>query len=157
MIYLFNQYFAIHPYGIIRNVEWTLKTLHWRCNEINLTSRISCTGSIDRRLFECSNRELFLWCEALHWFGVWSSTWIPSRWFQSHLNKEISTKKTLSGPSRDRKTLKLSFETTQNFKIKLRKFWSVSSKGLHVSENNEMPCDIGWTYFLFYSAKKSFQ
>ena len=75
-MYLFiniNQYFATHPCGIIRNVEWTLKTLYWRCNEINLTSRISYTDSSDRRLFECSNWEFFLWCEVLHWFGV-SST-----------------------------------------------------------------------------------
>ena len=47
-------------------------------------SQISCTDSTDRRLFECSNQELFLWCEVLHWFGVWSSTWTPSRWFKSH-------------------------------------------------------------------------
>ena len=73
MTYLFiniNQYFVTHPCGIIRKVEWTLKTLYWRCNENNLTSWISYTDSTDRRLFECLDRELFLWCEALHWFGV---------------------------------------------------------------------------------------
>ena len=86
-MYLFitiNQYFATHPCGIIRSVGWALKTLYCRCNEITLTSRINYIGSTDRRPFECSNRELSLWCGALHWFGIWNSTRTPFRWFQSH-------------------------------------------------------------------------
>ena len=75
------QNFATHPCGMIRNVEWKLKTLYYSCNEITLTSRIDYIGSTDRRY---SNRELSLWCGAIHRFGVWNSTWTPFRWFQSH-------------------------------------------------------------------------
>ena len=88
LMYLFiniNQYFATHPYGIIRNIEWMLKTLHWRCNEINLTSQINCTDSTDRRLLNVQIGSFFFGSFFLfRWFGVWSSTWTPSRWFQSH-------------------------------------------------------------------------
>ena len=55
--------------------------------DLHTGTLINYTDSTDRRLFECSNRELSLWCEALHWFGVWISTWTPSRWFQSHPTK----------------------------------------------------------------------
>ena len=65
----FLRYTHTYGYYIIRlspHVEWMLKTQYWRCNEINLTSRINYTNSTDRRPFECSNQELSLWCEALH-------------------------------------------------------------------------------------------
>ena len=58
----------------------------WRLCIEDATRSIWCheliiTDSTDRRPFECSNREIFLWCEELHWFGILSST----RWWSLSL------------------------------------------------------------------------
>ena len=45
---------------IIKNVQWMLKTLHCRCNEITLASQINYTGSIDGRLLNVQIRSSVL-------------------------------------------------------------------------------------------------